>query len=39
MIEGIAKECADKMEDGGGELDQDALMKMMGSMLGGLPKK
>jgi hypothetical protein len=39
MIEGIAKQCADKMEDEGGELDQDALMKMMGSMLGGLPKK
>jgi hypothetical protein len=39
MIEGIAKECADKMENDGGELDQDALMKMMGSMLGGLPKK
>ena len=39
MIEGIAKECADKMETNGGELDQDALMKMMGSMLGGLPKK
>jgi hypothetical protein len=39
MIESIAKECADKMETDGGELDQDALMKMMGSMLGGLPKK
>jgi hypothetical protein len=40
MIEGIAKECADKMQDGdGGELNQDALMKMMGNMLGGLPKK
>jgi hypothetical protein len=39
MIEGIAKECADKMENDGGELDQDALMKMMASMLGGLPKK
>jgi hypothetical protein len=39
MIESIAKECADKMENDGGELDQDALMKMMGSMLGGLPKK
>jgi hypothetical protein len=39
MIEGIAKQCADKMENEGGELDQDALMKMMGSMLGGLPKK
>ena len=40
MIEGIAKECADKMQDGdGGELNQDALMKMLGNMLGGLPKK
>jgi len=38
MIEGIAKQCADKMETDGGELDQDALMKMMGSMLSGLPK-
>jgi hypothetical protein len=27
------------METEGGELDQEALMKMMGSMLGGLPKK
>jgi hypothetical protein len=33
MIEGIAKDCADKMQNEGGELDQDALMKMMGSML------
>jgi hypothetical protein len=39
MIESIAKQCADKMENEGGELDQDALMKMMSSMLGGLPKK
>ena len=39
LIEGIAKDCAEKMETNGGELDQDALMKMMGSMLGGLPKK
>ena len=39
MIEGIAKQCADKMDTEGGELDQDALMKMMGSMLRGLPKK
>jgi len=42
-IEAMAKECADKMQnDGGGEINQDALMKMMGSMsgmLGGLPKK
>jgi len=39
LIEGIAKDCAEKMETEGGELDQAALMKMMGSMLGGLPKK
>ena len=39
LIESIAKDCADKMQTDGGELDQDALMKMMGSMLGGLPKK
>jgi hypothetical protein len=40
MIETIAKECATKMEaDGGaGGLNQDALMKMMGSMLGNFPK-
>ena len=39
LIEGIAKDCADKMETEGGEIDQDALMKMMGSMLGGMAKK
>ena len=39
MIEGIAKDCADKIQNGDGELDQDALMKMMGSMLGNIPKK
>jgi len=39
LIETIAKDCADKMETNGGQLDQDALMKMMGSMLGSLPKK
>lgn len=39
LIEGIAKDCAEKMETEGGELDQAALMKMMGSMLGSLPKK
>jgi len=39
MIEGIAKDCADKMQSGDGQLDQDALMKMMGGMLGNLPKK
>ena len=39
LIEGIAKDCAEKMETEGGELDQAALMKMMGNMLGSLPKK
>ena len=39
MIETIAKECADKMEDNGGEIDQGALMNMMGNLLGNLQKK
>ena len=39
QIEKIAKGVASQMQDGDGERDQDALMKMMGSMLGGLPKK
>jgi hypothetical protein len=39
MIENIAKECAEKMQNGDGDLNQDALMKMMSSMLGGMPKK
>ena len=39
LIEGIAKDCADKMQTEGGELDQESLMKMMGSMLGGMGKK
>jgi hypothetical protein len=38
-IEKIAKGVADQMQDGDGELNQDALMKMMGNMLGSLPKK
>lgn len=39
LIETIAKDCADKLQTDGGELDQEALMKMMGSMLGGMGKK
>lgn len=39
QIEKIAKGVASQMQDGDGEIDQDSLMKMMGSMLGGLPKK
>ena len=30
MIENIAKECAEKMQNGDGDLNQDALMKMLG---------
>ena len=40
QIESIAQGVASKLQDGdGGELNQDALMQMMGSMLGSLPKK
>ena len=39
MIENIAQDCADKMQDGDGGIDQDALMKTMSSMLGGMMKK
>jgi hypothetical protein len=39
LIEGIAKDCADKMQTGDGEINQDALMSMMSNMLGSLPKK
>src|SRR6056300_230228 len=39
QIEKIAKGVADQMQDGNGDFDQDALMKMMGGMLGSLPKK
>jgi hypothetical protein len=39
MIEKLAKDCADQMQNGEGEMDQESIMKMMGSMLGGLPKK
>ena len=39
QIEKIAKGIADQMQDGDGQLDQDALMKMMSGMLGSLPKK
>ena len=39
QIENIAKGVANSMQNGDGELDQDALLQMMGSMLKGLPKK
>jgi hypothetical protein len=41
MIEKVAKECADTLENGGGidGLDEGALMKTMQGMLGGILKK
>ena len=36
QIEALAQGVAAKMQDEGGELNEDALMKMMGSMLSGL---
>jgi hypothetical protein len=36
MIEGLAKDCADKIETGDGGIDQEALMKMIGGMMGGM---
>ena len=39
QIENIAKGVANNIQSGDGELYQAALMKMMGSMLNGLPKK
>ena len=39
MIESVAKQCADKMQNDGGEIDESALMKTMQGMLGGMMKK
>ncbi len=39
MIEKLAKECAEKMQGSDGEINQDAIMKMMSGLMGGLPKK
>ena len=40
QIEALAQGVASQLQDEGGEMNEDALMKMMGSMLGGLgPKK
>jgi hypothetical protein len=38
QIEAFAQGVASKLQDEGGELNEEALMKMMGSMLGGLGK-
>tara|TARA_B110000046_G_scaffold99176_1_gene106732 strand:- start:506 stop:844 length:339 start_codon:yes stop_codon:yes gene_type:complete len=39
QIEALAQGVASQLQDEGGELNEDALMKMMGSMLGGLGSK
>ena len=39
MIESVAKQCADKMQNEGGEINEAQLMKSMQGLLGGLMKK
>ena len=39
MIETIAKQCADKMQSEGGDIDEGQLMKSMQGLLGGMMKK
>jgi len=39
MIEKLAKDTADKMQNGDGSLDEAALQKMMSGFLGGMLKK
>ena len=39
MIENVAKQCADKRENDGDELDETQLMKSMQGLLGGMLKK
>ena len=39
MIENVAKQCAEKMQNEGGEIDESQLMKSMQAMLGGMMKK
>lgn len=38
MIESVAKQCADKIQSGDGEMDEAALMNTMSSLFGGLMK-
>jgi hypothetical protein len=38
MIESVAKKCADGMQNGGGGLDEKALMSSMSGLFGGLMK-
>jgi hypothetical protein len=39
MIENVAKQCADGMQNGNGALDEKALMSSMAGLFGGLMKK
>jgi hypothetical protein len=39
MIESVAKQCADKLQDEGGDIDESQLMKSMQNLLGGMMKK
>lgn len=39
MIENVAKQCADKMQNEGGSIDESQLMKSIQGMLGGMMKK
>lgn len=39
MIENVAKQCAEKMQNDGEGIDESQLMKSMQSMLGGMMKK
>ena len=39
MIENVAKQCADKLQNEGGDIDESQLMKSMQGMLSGMMKK
>lgn len=39
MIENIAKDCAEKIENGDENINQEAMMKTLSNMLGGMMKK
>lgn len=39
MIETVAKQCADKLQEDGSEIDENQLMKSMQGLLGGMMKK
>ena len=39
MIENVAKQCAEKMQNGGDQIDETQLLQSMQNMLGGMVKK